>query len=129
MSIQTAPSSPQSNKLQTISTHALSPPRIWVSLRRIEGANLVILDAASRKEIRKLKLGGGSAGILIVPDGSRAFIAVSTAHRVVVLDLNSFELIGQIPKGKQPDGLAWPFARTTPKPSQFLWNILFAATS
>jgi YVTN family beta-propeller protein len=72
-----------------------------------EGANLAILDAASRKEIKKLNLGGGSAGILIQPDGSRAFIAVSAADKVVVLDLKTLELTGQIATGKQPDGLAW----------------------
>jgi YVTN family beta-propeller protein len=72
-----------------------------------EGANLVILDAATRKEIKKLNFGGGSAGILIVPDGSRAFVAVSGADKVVVLDLKSLEIMGQIPTGKQPDGLAW----------------------
>lgn len=70
-------------------------------------ANLVVLDVASRKEIKKLSLGGGSAGILVVPDGSRAFVAVSAADKVVVLDLKSLEITGQISTGKQPDGLAW----------------------
>jgi YVTN family beta-propeller protein len=72
-----------------------------------EGANLVVLDVTSRKEIKKLNLGGGSAGILIVPDGSRAYIAVSAADKVVVLDLKTLEISGQISTGKQPDGLAW----------------------
>ena len=71
------------------------------------GANLVILDVATRKEVKQLDLGGGSAGILIVPDGSRAYIAVSARDKIAVVDLHTLELTAQIPTGKGPDGLAW----------------------
>jgi YVTN family beta-propeller protein len=69
--------------------------------------NLIVLDAATRKETKQLNLGGGSAGILIVPDGSRAYVAVSAKDKVVVVDLKTVEITAQIPTGKQPDGLAW----------------------
>ena len=72
-----------------------------------KGANLAILDAATHKEIKGLNLGGGSAGILIVADGSRAFVAVSGKDKVAVVDLKSLEVTAEIPTGKQPDGLAW----------------------
>jgi DNA-binding beta-propeller fold protein YncE len=72
-----------------------------------KGSNLEILDAATHKEIKQLNLGGGSAGILIVADGSRAFVAVSEKNKVAVVDLKSLEVTGEIPTGKQPDGLAW----------------------
>jgi YVTN family beta-propeller protein len=71
------------------------------------GANLVVFDAATRKEVKQFNLGGGSAGILIVPDGSRAYVAVSAKDKVAILDLKTLEVTGQIPTGKQPDGLAW----------------------
>ena len=71
------------------------------------GSDLVVLDAASRKEIRHFDLGGGAAGILMVPDGSRAFVAVSGKDYVAVVDLKSLEITGRISAGKQPDGLAW----------------------
>ncbi len=71
------------------------------------GANLVVFDAAARKEVKQLNLGGGSSGILIVPNGSRAYVAVSANNKVAVVDLNTWEVIGQVPVGKQPDGLAW----------------------
>ena len=70
-------------------------------------ANLVILDFATHKELKTFDLGGGSAGILIVPDGSRAFVAVSGADKVAVVDLKKLELAGSIATGKGPDGLAW----------------------
>jgi YVTN family beta-propeller protein len=72
-----------------------------------KGSNLAILDAATHKEIKQLSLGGGSAGILILADGSRAFVAVSERDKVEVIDLKTLEIVGEIATGKQPDGLAW----------------------
>ncbi len=74
---------------------------------RAGDASLLVLEATTRKEAKQLNLGGGSAGILIAPDGSRAYVAVSMADKVAVLDLKTLEVIGQIDAGKQPDGLAW----------------------
>lgn len=70
-------------------------------------ASLVVIDAATHKEVKQLNLGGGAAGILIAPDGSRAYVAVSTADKIDVIDLKTLEVTGQIDAGKQPDGLAW----------------------
>ena len=72
-----------------------------------KGSNLSVLDAATHKEIKQLNVGGGSAGILIVADGSRAFVAVSEKDKVAVIDLKTLAITGEIPTGKQPDGLAW----------------------
>jgi YVTN family beta-propeller protein len=69
--------------------------------------SLLVLDATTHKEVKQLKLGGGAAGILMAPDGSRAFVAVSTADKIAVVDLKTLEVTGQILPGKQPDGLAW----------------------
>jgi len=71
------------------------------------GASLVILDAVSHKEVRSFDFGGGSAGILIVPDGSRAYVAVSGKDKVAVVDLKKLEIEGCIATRKGPDGLAW----------------------
>jgi YVTN family beta-propeller protein len=70
-------------------------------------ANLLILDFATHKEVKGFDLGGGSAGILIVPDGSRAFVAVGAADKVAAIDLKKLEVAGSVPTGKGPDGLAW----------------------
>jgi len=74
---------------------------------RAGDTSLVVIDAATRKEVKQLSLGGGAAGILMAPDGSRAFVAVSSADKVVVVDLKTLEVTSQIDAGKQPDGLAW----------------------
>lgn len=70
-------------------------------------SSLVVLDVSARKEVKQLSLGGGAAGILMAPDGSRAFVAVSSADKIAVVDLKTLEVTGQINAGKQPDGLAW----------------------
>lgn len=69
--------------------------------------SLVVLDAATHKDVKHLDLGGGAAGILIAPDGSRAYVAVSSADKIAVIDLKTLEVTGQIYVGKQPDGMAW----------------------
>jgi YVTN family beta-propeller protein len=75
--------------------------------RAADDTSLLVLDAATHKEVKQLKLGGGSAGILIAPDGAHAYVAVSSADKVVVVDLKTLEVTGQFSPGKQPDGLAW----------------------
>jgi len=74
---------------------------------RAGDSSLVVIDASTRKEVKQLNLGGGAAGILIAPDGARAYVAVSPNDKVAVIDLKTLEVIGQIDAGKQPDGLAW----------------------
>ena len=76
-----------------------------------DAANVVVIDVATHKEIKKFNLGGGSAGILILPDGSRAYVAVSAKDKVVAIDLQKLEVIAELPTGKNPDGLAWSAPR------------------
>jgi YVTN family beta-propeller protein len=68
---------------------------------------LAIFDAATRKESKRLSLGHGAAGILIVPDGSRAYVAVSRDNYVAVVDLKTLTVSGRVETGKGPDGMAW----------------------
>jgi YVTN family beta-propeller protein len=71
------------------------------------GDDLVAFDAATRKEIKRLSLGHGAAGILIAPDGSRAYVAVSRDNYVAVVDLRTLTVSGRVETGKGPDGMAW----------------------
>ena len=73
--------------------------------------SLVVIDASMREEVSQIVLGGGAAGILIAPDGKRAYVSVSTADKVAVIDLKTLEVIGKIDAGKQPDGLAWAVSK------------------
>ena len=67
--------------------------------------DLVVVDVAGRKEVKRIQPGGGSAGILMQPDGARAYVAVENG--VTLIDLKTLEVAGQIEIGGGPDGLAW----------------------
>jgi YVTN family beta-propeller protein len=79
--------------------------RVLVS--SLGGADLVVLDAATRKEVKRIPLGHGAAGILMQPDGVRAFVACSPDNYVAVVDLKSLAVVDRIDVGLEPDGLAW----------------------
>jgi YVTN family beta-propeller protein len=70
------------------------------------GGGLVVLDARTRCVKQRLKLGGAS-GILIPPDGSRAYVALTGANSVAVIDLKEIKEIDRLKTGPGPDGMAW----------------------
>jgi YVTN family beta-propeller protein len=71
------------------------------------GPDLVVVDSVTRKEVKRVKIGHGGAGILMQPDGLRAYVACTPDNYVAVIDLKSLEVTGKIIAGKNPDGLAW----------------------
>lgn len=73
--------------------------------------NLLVIDAPSRKEIKRIKIGSGIAGILVSPDGSKAYVAATPDDYVAVVDLKSLEMTGKISTGKGPDGMDWVAGR------------------
>lgn len=46
-------------------------------------------------------------GILIQPDGKRAYVANTNADVVSILDLSTWKIVGRLRAGREPDGLAW----------------------
>lgn len=71
------------------------------------GRYAVILDAATHREVKRIAIGHGSAGILVQPDGARAFVACSPDNYVAVIDLKTLAVVGHIDAGGNPDGMAW----------------------
>ena len=78
-----------------------------VLISDLGAGDVVVLDAAARKEVKRLKLGSSVEGILILPDGERAIVAVSGDNKLAVLDLKTFEVTGTFETGKDPDGMGW----------------------
>lgn len=78
-----------------------------VLISTLGGPDLVVLDSATRREVKRVKLGRGAAGIQMDPDGSRAFVACSPDNYVAVVNLKSLTVTGRIDAGPEPDGLAW----------------------
>jgi YVTN family beta-propeller protein len=69
--------------------------------------DLLLMDAASRKEVKRLHLGKSVEGVFIAPDGQRAFAAVSSDNKLAVLDLKSLTVTTTFTTGEGPDGMAW----------------------
>jgi YVTN family beta-propeller protein len=71
------------------------------------GHELIVVDVASRRETKRVDVKGGAAGLLVTPDGARAFLSVGSQNAVAVIDLRSLVVTNWIPTGRNPDGLAW----------------------
>jgi YVTN family beta-propeller protein len=84
-----------------------TPDGKHVLVSTLGGPDLIILDAATRKVIKHLPIGTGAAGILIEPNGNRAFVACTPDNTIAVIDLHTLTVTGHINAGPEPDGLAW----------------------
>jgi YVTN family beta-propeller protein len=82
-----------------------------VLISLLNGPDLVVLDAGSRREIKRVKIGRGAAGILMNPDGSKAYVACTPDDDGAVIDLKTLEVVGHIDAGGEPDGMAWAVRR------------------
>jgi YVTN family beta-propeller protein len=79
----------------------------YVFVSSLRNGELAIFDAADRKEIKRLKLGRGAAGILMRPDNQFAYVACSPDNYVAVIDLKTLSVVNKIQPGQEPDGMAW----------------------
>jgi len=89
-----------------------TPDGKLVLVSTLAGPNLTIINPLDyTSEPKRIPVGRGAAGIQIQPDGLRAYIACSPDDYVAVVDLRSFQVVGRIDAGKNPDGLAWAVTR------------------
>lgn len=84
-----------------------SPDGRLVLVSDLDAGELVVLEHATRRDLKRLKLGKGLAGILITPDSARAYCAATGDNNVAVIDLKTLELVDRLQTGVGPDGMAW----------------------
>ena len=84
-----------------------TPDGAHVLVSLLGAPELVILDAPTRKVIHRLPIGHGAAGILIEPNGNRAFVACGPDNYVAAIDLKTLTVTEHVVAGDEPDGLAW----------------------
>ena len=84
-----------------------TPDGKLVLITSLGNGDLVIYDATSRKEFKRVRIGRGAAGILMDSQGNRAFVACSPNNYIAILDLKTLEVTNHIDVGGEPDGLAW----------------------
>ena len=56
---------------------------------------------------KRVPLGRGLSGILIPPDGTRAYVALTGDNTIAVIDLKTLSEVGRLKTGSGPDGMAW----------------------
>ena len=64
-----------------------------------------VFDARTFKEVKRLNIGQGGSNVGFSKDGKTAFIAVTGANAVAVIDMEKLALASQIKAGKEPQGL------------------------
>lgn len=79
----------------------------YVLVADLQGDEIVVLDASTREETARIDVGGGTEGLLVTPDGARAFAAVSPMNKVVEIDLETLTVTGEVTGLDNPDGMAW----------------------
>lgn len=77
---------------------------------------LVVLEAASHREVKRLEVGRQAIGLELSPDGRHAFVGCEHTDGVHVVDLESLTVIGKIPTGDGSDAMAWWTPPESPAP-------------
>ena len=73
----------------------------------LDAGEVVFIDVKARRVAKRLPVGRMVEGILIAPDGRRAYVAVTGENRVAAIDLQNMEVVQTIATGQGPDGMAW----------------------
>jgi len=104
---------------------AVTPDGRWALVSHARSGDLAVFDAKSLKERARVtmslessgadgRLFGGQfgkspvpIGILVHPDGRRAYVANANADVVAIVDLETWKVVGLLKAGKEPDGMAY----------------------
>jgi YVTN family beta-propeller protein len=99
----------QTFRVQTKRSNRLkfSPDGRLVLISDLEAGELLVLERDTKKELGRIKLGRQPAGILITPDSTRAYVAVTGDNNVAVINLGTLEIADRLQTGNGPDGMAW----------------------
>lgn len=111
-----------------------TPDGKHVLVSNARSGDLAVFETVGRKEARRIPMkltasqtqgrlfagefGESSVpiGILIRPDGKRAYVAHANADAISIVDLEKWEAIGTLTAGKEPDGLAYSPLSVRPPP-------------
>jgi len=85
----------------------LTPDAKFALISDIDTGELVVVDAPARNVARRIPVGKQPEGVLIAPDGSRAFVAVNGDNKIAVVDLKTWQVTKTFSPGISPDGMAW----------------------
>lgn len=102
-----------------------TPDGKHVLVSNAQSGDVAVFEVASKSEVRRIPMKQSAAaaegrlfgaqfgdspvpiGILIRPDGKRAYVANANADVIAILDLEAWKVVGVLKAGKEPDGLAY----------------------
>ncbi len=97
--------------VKTANRLKFTPDGKHVLISMLAQPDVLVLDAATYAPtpviVKRIPIGHGAAGILMQPDGARAYVACTPDSYVAVIDLKTLEVVGHIEAGGNPDGMAW----------------------
>lgn len=93
--------------IQSANRLKFTPDGKYVLISMLAQPDVLVIDAATHNIVKRIPIGHGAAGILMQPDGARAYVACSPDNYVAVIDLRTLQVAGRIDAGGGPDGLAW----------------------
>jgi len=86
-------------------TNAWTPDRRYSIITNSKDTVAQVFDARTFKEVKRLTIGQGGTNIGFSKDGKTAFIAVTGANSVAVIDVQKLAVESHIKAGKEPQGL------------------------
>jgi YVTN family beta-propeller protein len=99
---------------QTIATTTKMANRVkftndgkWVLVSDPSSNLVLVYDAATKEVIKNVETEAEPSGIVMAPDGKRAFVACAGAKKVQVMELTTFSITNDIDTGNVPDGMAY----------------------
>jgi YVTN family beta-propeller protein len=99
--VVTIPSTQSANRLK------ITRDGKYVFVSDLGGNDLLVVDAATRKEYKRITLPASSEGLLMSPDGKLVYTTLNSRDAVAVIDLKTMTMTGEVKTGRGPDGLAW----------------------
>jgi DNA-binding beta-propeller fold protein YncE len=103
-----------------------TPDGKYALVSNARSGDVAVFDADERKEAHRIAMLAESVadkderlfgeqfgdsptpvGIVVHPDGNRAYVANTNADVISVIDLKDFELVDRLVAGEEPDGMAW----------------------
>lgn len=84
----------------------ISPDGKYVIVASVGTGELLVLDAKTQQEVKRLKTGRGAA-LLMDSVGNRAFISCTPDNKIVIFDFKTLEVATEFDVGGRPDGMTW----------------------
>jgi YVTN family beta-propeller protein len=77
----------------------------YVLVTHLEDDFVLVLDRATGRAVQRIDVGGPQANASFLPDGTTAYVTVTSRNEVVAIDLVELAVVARIAAGEEPMGL------------------------